>query len=114
MSENNEYMPDLFTLVDEEGVEQVFEQLDEMEVDGELYHALVPYYENPEEMLSDSDELVILKSVYEDEEEILVTIDDDDEFNRIGEIFMERIEEMYSCDDDECDCGCEHHNHDEE
>ena len=36
----------LYTLVDEEGVEQTFEMLDAMEVDGKQYFALVPVYDD--------------------------------------------------------------------
>ena len=32
---------------------------------------------------------------------MLVSIDDDDEFERIGNIFLERIQEMFDFDDDE-------------
>ena len=39
---------DLFTLTDEEGVEQTFELMDTYEdKDGNVYYALVPYYEKP-------------------------------------------------------------------
>ncbi len=95
MSENyEEYTPDLYTLVDEEGNEQTFEMIDAMEQDGTQYFALTPY---PEEI--SNDELVILKmEKTEDGEETLVSIDDDDEFERIGEIFLQRIDEML-CDE---------------
>lgn len=112
MAEMNEMTPDLYTLVDEEGSEQTFELLDAMEENGEKYYALVPYYENPEDLANDNGELVILKAVMEGDEEILASIDDDDEFNRIGEIFLKRLDEMFEddcCDDDDCDCGCHHH-----
>ncbi len=88
---------DLYTLVDEEGVEQTFELMDTYESeDGELYYALVPYYDNPEEMVEADTELVILRSE-EDEngEETLASIDDDSEYERIGKIFMDRLSEMY-------------------
>ena len=79
---------DLFTLTDEEGVEQTFELMDTYEdKDGNVYYALVPYYENPEEMVEADTELVILKS--EDD------VDDDDEYERIGKIFMDRLSEMF-------------------
>ncbi len=115
MDEYN-YIPELYTLVDEEGKEQTFEMLDSL-VDGEdTYYAMVPYYENPDDLINDSGELVILKSDYVDGEEMLVTVDDDDEFERVGQIFLKRLEEMFDgeddecdCDDDDCDCGCHHH-----
>lgn len=92
---------DLYTLVDEEGVEQTFELMDTYETeDGGLYYALVPYYDNPEDMVEADTELVILRSE-EDEngEETLASIDDDDEYERIGKIFMDRLSEVY--DDEE-------------
>lgn len=106
-----EYTPELYTLEDEEGNEQMFEMLDAMEYEGEKYFALTPYYENPDEMLGDSGEVVILKSDFEGDEEIMVSIDDDEEYEKIGEIFMKRIEEMFEFDDEDehehgCDCGC--------
>ena len=88
---------DLYTLVDEDGVEQTFELMDTYESeDGELYYALVPYYENPEDMVEADTELVVLRSE-EDEngEETLASIDDDEEYERIGQIFMDRLSETY-------------------
>ena len=98
MAENFENLgADLYTLVDEEGVEQTFELMDTYETDeGELYYALVPYYENPEDMVEADTELVVLRSE-EDEngEETLVSIDDAAEYERIGQIFMDRLSETY-------------------
>lgn len=88
---------DLYTLVDEEGKEQTFELMDTYETeDGELYYALVPYYDDPGEMTEADIELVILRSE-EDEngEETLASIDDDSEYERIGQIFMDRLSEIY-------------------
>ena len=47
----NEYTPDLYTLVDEDGNEQTFEMLDVMEVDDQRYFALIPYQADPESMI---------------------------------------------------------------
>lgn len=113
MADTMDYTPDLYTLVDEEGKEQTFEMLDALESDGERYFALVPYYAEGSELETDDGELVILKSQMDGEEEILVSIDDDEEFDKIGAIFMKRIEEMFEdddCCDDGCECGC-HHDH---
>lgn len=108
MAEEMDYTPELYTLVDEDGKEQAFEMLDAMELDDQKYYALIPYHENPEEALDDDGELVILKSQDVEGEEMLATIDDDKEFNKIGEIFLKRIESMFEDDDDEdgCSCGC--------
>ena len=104
MPDISEYGPDLYTLEDENGVEQTFEMLDALETeDGQRYFALVPYAENPEDALEGSDDLVILKSEMNGDEEMLVSIDDDEEFDRIGQIFLNRITEMFESefDDDE-------------
>lgn len=109
MSEEMNYTPELYTLVDEDGKEQEFEMLDAMEHDGQKYYALIPYHENPEDTLEDDGELVILKSEFDNDEEILATIDDDAEFEKIGEIFLQRIQSMFEDDDDDCcdhDCCC--------
>ncbi len=118
-----DYTPELYTLSDEEGKEQTFELIDTYVEGDDRYYAMVPYFENPDDLIQNDGELVILKSDYVDDEEMLVTIEDDDEYDRIGAIFLKRIEEMYAemeedgcgcehhhgceCDDD-CDCGCDH------
>ena len=96
MAEMNDMTADLYTLVDEEGVEQTFEMIDCMDVDDERYYALVPYYDDPTKELEADTELVILKSE-EDEngEEILASIDSDEEYEKIGGMFLARLNEMY-------------------
>ena len=100
MPEISEFGPDLYTLVDEEGVEQTFELLDVMEAEGNTYYALVPYAENPEDILEGSDELVVLKMEEVDGEELLASIEDDEEFERIGQMFLDRIMEEFDEEDE--------------
>ncbi len=90
-----EMTPDIYTLVDEEGNEQAFELLDVMELEDDRYFALIPYYENPEESLEDDGDLVILKSETVDDEEMMATIEDDEEYERVGAIFLERLDNMF-------------------
>lgn len=93
---DNEMAADLYTLVDEDGVEQQFEMLDTLEVGDDRYYALVPYYDDPTKEVEADTELVVLKSEYDDNnEETLVSIDDDDEYERIGNMFLERLNEIY-------------------
>ena len=94
MSEMNEYTPDLFELIDEEGNKKQFELFDAAEIDGEQYYAMLPAIEDEEFLDSDCD-LVILKSIEEDGEEILASIDDHDEFEIVSRFFLERLEEGY-------------------
>lgn len=114
---DNEFLPDLYELEDENGNKQTFELLDAMEYGDEKYYALTPYYENGDEALEDSGDVVILKAEYdENNDEILASIEDDDEYEKIGQMFMERIDEMFEFDDededDDCGCGCGCHDHD--
>lgn len=96
MSEEAMMNPDIYTLVDEEGVEQTFELLDVMEIDDERYFALVPYFDEPEESLEDDGDLIILKSQMDGNgDELMVSIDDDEEYQRIGEIFIDKLSQMF-------------------
>ena len=80
MADNME-KENIFTLTDEEGNESEFELLGELNLDDNTYLALIP-------MESEEDEYVILKvEVDENGDELLVTIDDDDEFDRVADAF---------------------------
>lgn len=95
MSEEMEFGPDLMTLLDEEGNEHEFEVADTLEDNDERYMALIPVFDDAEELLEDDGELVILKVVQEDEEEFLEAIEDEEEFNHVSAIFMERLQDDY-------------------
>jgi uncharacterized protein YrzB (UPF0473 family) len=99
MSEMNEYTPELFELVDDEGNKRNFELVDAAEIGGEQYFAMVPAIEDEDFLNADLD-LVILKSIEEDGEEILASIDDDDEYDKVSRFFFERMEEALGGDDD--------------
>lgn len=88
-----EYGPDILTLQDEDGVDHEFEVLDTYEQDDNRYLALVPVEEDALE--EDDGELVILKVDGENDDEFLVAIEDEAEFDKISAIFMERLEEYY-------------------
>lgn len=79
------YGDEIFTLTDEDGNENEFELLGSTEIDGCTYLALEPVAENPE------GEYVILKMEKDGEEDILVTIDDDDEFDRVADYFEDEL-----------------------
>ena len=101
---DSEYGNDILTLEDDDGVEHTFEVLDSIENAGTRYLALSPIYDDPQQTLADSGELVIRRVVEADGEEFLETIDDEDEMDEIADIFMERLEEDYdviSEDEDE-------------
>lgn len=94
--EDEDYNPDIYTLTDENGDEQAFELLDILEYKGERYFALMPYYENDyNEMLSDDGELVILKSEMDGDDELMISIDDEAEYNEVGEKFIEQLSDFF-------------------
>ena len=98
---SNEYNPDLVSVIDEEGKEHVFEELDRIETDTGKYVALLPLYDDSEEMLEDDGELIILKATEEKGEIYLEAIEDDEEFNEIGKIFEERLADLFEASEDE-------------
>ena len=91
----DEYNPDLVTVVDEDGVSHQFEVLDSAETDRGRYVALLPVYDDSEDLLEDDGELVILKIIEENGEDVLVTIDDDREFDEVATIFEEDLADMF-------------------
>lgn len=98
---SEEYNPDIVTVVDEDGKEHIFEELDRIETDSGKYVALLPIYDEAEEILEDSGELIILKVSEEDGEMFLSPIEDDDEFEEIGSLFEERLAEMFEFSEEE-------------
>ena len=82
---------DYVVLTDEDGNEVEFQHIDTVEVDGQTYMAFIPA-----ELAVDKEaEVVILKVIEENGEEILATVEDDDEADKIFDIVMERVEDMY-------------------
>ena len=94
-----EFGNDLVSVVDENGVEHTFEELDRIETDEGRFIALLPVYTEAEEILDDDGEL-IKRSVVEDEdgEIYLEPIEDDKLFNKIGELFEERLADYFEFD----------------
>ena len=98
---SEEFNPDIVTVIDENGVEHTFEELDRIETDTAKYVTLLPVYDEAEEILDDDGELIILRVSEENGETYLEPIEDDDEFNEIGKIFEERLEDLFSFDDED-------------
>ncbi len=96
------YNPDIVSVVDENGVSHTFEELDRIETDEGRFIALLPIYDDAQEILDDDGELIILQ-VNEDEngEIYLEPIEDEELFNKIGKIFEERLEDLFEFDEEE-------------
>ncbi len=100
--EDLEITADLISLTDEDGVSHEFELVDTLEHGGQSYVALLASAEDPEEYLNSDGNLVIMKIIEEENgEEILSLIEDDDEFDEISDIFIDRLGDLYEFDGEE-------------
>ena len=93
------YGPDFITVTDEDGNEFDLELVDTLEHNGVTYHALFPASQEDEEsgepvdVDADDEEygLVIMKTVEENGEELLSTLDSDEELELVYQQFMEAL-----------------------
>ena len=95
MSEENK--SNYVILTDEEGNEKEFEHIDTLEDNGTVYMAFIAAELNLEEEA----EVVILKIVEEDGEELLASVDDEEENLRLYNLFMSRLEALYDAPEDD-------------
>ena len=85
---------DIYTLTDDEsGEERDYEVIGVTELDNSSYVALVLTDE-------DSEEYMILKIEMDGEERILVTVDDDDEWEKVAEYFDNELFSDIDYDED--------------
>jgi|GEM_PF-283739 len=85
---------DIVSVVDEDGKEHVFEELDRMDWEGPhakgTYVALVPLV-GEESDEDEEDELILLKMEEEDGEIFLSILEDEVEFDEVGKEFSRRL-----------------------
>ena len=94
---SEEYGATFITVTDEDGNEIELEHLDTMEVNGTTYMAFFPA-ETEEEAVAEELGLIILKVIEENGEEILSTLDSDEEMELVYNQFME---ELFNEEDEE-------------
>ena len=87
----DEFGPNFITLTDEDGNDIELEYVDALEYEGQTYMAFFPAVEDEADEESEDYGLVILKSVMENSEELLSTLDDEAELEKIYELFMEQL-----------------------
>ena len=89
---SEEFGPNFITLTDEDGNEIELEYVDAIEVDGQTYMAFFPTVDDDaDEAAAEEFGLVILKSITENGEELLSTLDSDEELDRVYDPFMEQL-----------------------
>lgn len=86
-----EYGPDFITVTDEDGNDMELELLDALEHKGQTYMAFYPAVEEGADEEDEDYGIVILKTIVEDGEELLSTLDSDEELNEVYDLFMERL-----------------------
>ncbi len=100
--ENNELTLDeeegIIELEDEDGNVSRFEFIDRMEFRGGIYYALVPADYDEEEGAT---EFIILKETEINGENMLATVDNEEEMNAAGDEFLKRFAELPELDIDE-------------
>ncbi len=95
-----EFNPDIVTLSDDDGKEYTFEILDAIEDDENRYLALLPIYEDPQKILDDSGELVIVKVEEENGEEFFSEIEDDEEYEMVADAFIDRLQDAFEIEEE--------------
>lgn len=88
---SDEFGPSFITLTDEDGNDIELEYVDALEYEGQTYMAFFPAVEDEADEESEDYGLVILKSVMENGEELLSTLDDEAELEKIYDLFMEQL-----------------------
>lgn len=88
---SEEFGPDFITVTDEDGNDIELELVDALEHKGNTYMAFYPAVEEDADEDSDEYGMVILKSITENGEELLSTLDSDEELNEVYDLFMERL-----------------------
>ena len=77
----DEYGPTFITVTDEDGREIVLEFVDALEYNGQQYQAFFPAETEGEDEDDPDNGLVILKVLHEDGEDLLSTLDSDEELD---------------------------------
>lgn len=88
---SEEFGPDFLTVTDEDGNELVLEYVDTLVHNGQTYTAFFPAVEEGADEEEADYGLVILKTIVEDGEELLSTLDSDEELSEIYELFSEQL-----------------------
>lgn len=87
---SEEFDPTFITVTDEDGNEIVLEFVDALEHNGTVYQAFFPAETEGEEEDPDNG-LVILKVIQVDGEDLLSTLDTEEELVAVYELFMEQL-----------------------
>lgn len=88
---SEDFGPTFITVTDEDGKEIVLEFVDSLEYNGQTYQAFFPAETEGEDEDDRDNGLVILKTIHEDGEDLLSTLDSDEELDAVYDLFMESL-----------------------
>ncbi len=86
-----DYGADFITLTDDEGNEFELEYLDTVEYQNNKYMAFFPTIEEGEDEDNEDYGLIILRCVPGDPDDMLESVDDEDELDAVYDLFMESL-----------------------
>ena len=98
---NEDFSPDLLTLVDEDDQEHEFEILDIIENDEGCFYALLPTFEDPQDQVEADGSYYIFQAFEEDGEQQLAEVEDDELADRLAAEFEKRFDEMFEAEESE-------------
>ena len=88
---SEDFGPTFITVTDEDGKEIVLEFVNSLEYNGQTYQAFFPAETEGEDEDDPDNGLVILKTIHEDGEDLLSTLDSDEELDAVYDLFMESL-----------------------
>ena len=88
---SEDFGPTFITVTDEDGKEIVLEFVDALEYNGQTYQTFFPAETEGEDEDDPDNGLVILKVIHEDGEDLLSTLDTDEELDAVYDLFMESL-----------------------
>ena len=88
---SEDFGPTFITVTDEDGKEIVLEFVYSLEYNGQTYQAFFPAETEDEDEDDPDNGLVILKTIHEDGEDLLSTLDSDEELDAVYDLFMESL-----------------------
>ncbi len=99
--DDEEYTPEYVNVTGEDGVTYSFEKLDAVENEDGRFLALLPVYDNDEDVLSGDGELIIVQVVEDGDGFMLAPVEDDELYDELATVFEERLSDFYEIQSEE-------------
>jgi len=97
----DENMVDMMVLSDDEGNEHEFEIIGTLEKDGHEYYALLPVFDQPEELLEDEGVYYIFESIGEAGEEEMMEVEDEELLDLLAVEFESKFSDFFEPEEEE-------------